>query len=124
MDNAAITAVARRQLEQALPATAKARLVRTVVVREHRATFSLAPGGPPRPQAVTPLRGFYLAGDWTDTGLPGTIDYACGPEPRPAAIGGLHTPSLRASSVAKSRCSPEVSAAPTGLWQCPQLMSR
>jgi hypothetical protein len=76
MDNAAITAAARRQLEQALPATEKARLVRTVVVREHRATFSLAPGGPPRPPAATPLRGFYLAGDWTDTGLPGTIEGA------------------------------------------------
>jgi zeta-carotene desaturase len=76
MDNAAITAAARRQLEQALPATAKAQLVRTVVVREHRATFSLAPGSPPRPAAETPIRGFYLAGDWTDTGLPGTIEGA------------------------------------------------
>jgi hypothetical protein len=76
MDNAAITVVARRQLEEALPATMNARLVRTVVVREHRATFSLAPGGPPRPPAETPLRGFYLAGDWTDTGLPGTIEGA------------------------------------------------
>jgi zeta-carotene desaturase len=76
MDNAAITTAARRQLERALPATAKARLVRTVVVREHRATFSLAPGGPLRPPAVTPLRAFYLAGDWTDTGLPGTIEGA------------------------------------------------
>jgi monoamine oxidase len=76
MDNAAITAAAREQLGLALPATTSARLVRTVVVREHRATFSLAPGGPPRPQASTPLRGFYLAGDWTDTGLPGTIEGA------------------------------------------------
>jgi hypothetical protein len=76
MDNAAITAAARRQLEQALPATAKARIVRTVVVREHRATFSLAPGSPLRPPAATPLRGFFLAGDWTDTGLPGTIEGA------------------------------------------------
>ena len=76
MDNAGVTAAARRQLEQALPATAKARLVRTVVVREHRATFSLAPDSPPRPPAATPIRGFYLAGDWTDTGLPGTIEGA------------------------------------------------
>jgi squalene-associated FAD-dependent desaturase len=76
LDNAAITAAARGQLEQALPATAKVRLVRTVVVREQRATFSLAPGSPPRPAAETPIRGFYLAGDWTDTGLPGTIEGA------------------------------------------------
>jgi hydroxysqualene dehydroxylase len=47
-----------------------------VVVRERRATFSLAPGGPPRPTAETPIRGLYLAGDWTDTGLPATIEGA------------------------------------------------
>lgn len=76
MDNAGITAAARQQLQRALPATATARLVRTVVVREHRATFSLAPGSPLRPQAETPLGGFYLAGDWTDTGLAGTIESA------------------------------------------------
>jgi phytoene dehydrogenase-like protein len=45
-------------------------------VREPRATFSLAPGAPPRPGPRTPLPGFYLAGDWTDTGLPGTIEGA------------------------------------------------
>ncbi len=76
MDNAGIIAAARRQLDRALPATANTRLLRAVVVREHRATFSLAPGMPPRPPATTPLRGFYLAGDWTDTGLPGTIEGA------------------------------------------------
>jgi uncharacterized protein with NAD-binding domain and iron-sulfur cluster len=49
---------------------------RSVVVREPRATFSLAPNGPPRPAARTSLRGLFLAGDWTDTGLPGTIEGA------------------------------------------------
>jgi len=29
-----------------------------------------------RPPAVTPIRGLYLAGDWTDTGLPATIEGA------------------------------------------------
>jgi hydroxysqualene dehydroxylase len=76
MDNAAITDAARKQLAHALPLTASRKLLRSVVVREHRATFSLAPGGPPRPPATTSLRGFYLAGDWTDTGLPGTIEGA------------------------------------------------
>jgi predicted NAD/FAD-dependent oxidoreductase len=46
------------------------------VVREPRATFSLAPGPAWRPGPVTGLRGFYLAGDWTDTGLPATIESA------------------------------------------------
>ena len=41
-----------------------------------RATFSLAPGQPPRPGTRTALPGFLLAGDWIDTGLPGTIEGA------------------------------------------------
>jgi hydroxysqualene dehydroxylase len=76
MDNAAIADAVLKQLGRALPLTASRTLLRSVVVREHRATFSLAPGGPPRPPAATGLRGFYLAGDWTDTGLPGTIEGA------------------------------------------------
>jgi len=46
------------------------------VVREKRATFSVAPGQPPRPATRTPLPGLLLAGDWIDTGLPGTIESA------------------------------------------------
>jgi predicted NAD/FAD-dependent oxidoreductase len=76
IDNAAITAAVMQQLERALPAIARRRLLRSVVVREQRATFSLAPGGPPRPATATTIGGFYLAGDWTDTRLPGTIEGA------------------------------------------------
>jgi zeta-carotene desaturase len=75
MENEAIDA-AVRQLQGALPGFRAHRLRRSVVVREPRATFSLAPGGPMRPGAATGLGGFYLAGDWTDTGLPGTIEGA------------------------------------------------
>ena len=76
LDNTEVTERAVDQLKRTLPAVAGRRLERSVVVREHRATFSVAPGGPPRPPATTPLAGFYLAGDWTDTGLPGTIEGA------------------------------------------------
>ena len=75
-DNTAATDVAWKALCRALPAARGRRLVRSVVVRERRATFSLAPGGPPRPSTATYLAGFYLAGDWTDTGLPATIEGA------------------------------------------------
>jgi len=75
-DNAEITRLATAHLTAALPGLRGCRLQRAVVVREHRATFSLAPGGPARPAATTPLPGFYLAGDWTDTGLPATIEGA------------------------------------------------
>ena len=49
-------------------------LRRAVVVREKRATFSVAPGQPPRPPVETPIPGLFLAGDWIDTGLPATIE--------------------------------------------------
>ena len=71
-----LVAMAHEELMEAMPAIRAARLVRGAVVREPRATFSLAPGQPTRPQTETPIRGFYLAGDWTDTGLPATIESA------------------------------------------------
>lgn len=76
LDNAAVTHLALSELAEAIPACRSARLLRSVVVREHRATFSLAPGSPARPRPKTALPGFYLAGDWIDTGLPGTIESA------------------------------------------------
>jgi len=68
--------VALRELRDALPSARLATVRKASVVRERRATFSLSPGQPARPPAHTPLEGFYLAGDWTDTGLPGTIESA------------------------------------------------
>jgi len=76
LDNSSLTDLAFGHLRRALPAASARRVVRSVVVREHRATFSLSPGQPTRPGTLTPLGGFYLAGDWTDTGLPGTIEGA------------------------------------------------
>jgi uncharacterized protein with NAD-binding domain and iron-sulfur cluster len=59
-----------------LPRARGRKLLRSVVVREQRATFSVAPGGAARPEAGTTLPGFVMAGDWTDTGLPATIEGA------------------------------------------------
>jgi squalene-associated FAD-dependent desaturase len=74
--NEALIAHARRELGEALPAAASAIVRRSTAVRERRATFSLAPGEPPRPGVDTPVQGLFLAGDWTDTGLPATIEGA------------------------------------------------
>ncbi|HXE80391.1 MAG TPA: hydroxysqualene dehydroxylase HpnE [Vicinamibacterales bacterium] len=74
--NDALVDLALREIQDALPAARTARVLRASVVREKRATFSLAPGQPPRPSVETPVRGLWLAGDWIDTGLPATIESA------------------------------------------------
>jgi squalene-associated FAD-dependent desaturase len=76
LGNDAAVSLALRELHDALPLARSAAVRKASVVRERRATCSLAPGQPARPPMHTRLEGFYLAGDWTDTGLPGTIESA------------------------------------------------
>ncbi len=76
LTNHELIARAHEELLDAMPAIRAAALQRATVVREPRATFSLAPGQPRRPPTATPVRGLYLAGDWIDTGLPATIESA------------------------------------------------
>ncbi len=68
--------LALEELTAALPAARGAGVRRAVVVREKRATFSVAPGQPARPPVHTAVPGLFLAGDWIDTGLPATIESA------------------------------------------------
>jgi hydroxysqualene dehydroxylase len=86
MTNEELVARASGEVAAALPQARDARVVRGTAVREKRATFSLAPGQPPRPGPETPVRDFYLAGDWTDTGLPATIESAVESGHRAAAL--------------------------------------
>lgn len=52
-------------------------LPRWQIVRERRATFAATPGeNAKRPQARTAWHNLWLAGDWTKTGLPATIEGA------------------------------------------------
>jgi len=74
--NDELVAAAHAELSDAMPEVRAAQLVRSTVIREPRATFSLAPGQPPRPGPVTAVPGLVLAGDWIDTGLPATIESA------------------------------------------------
>ncbi|MEK7476643.1 MAG: hydroxysqualene dehydroxylase HpnE [Candidatus Coatesbacteria bacterium] len=69
--------LAAGDLRRRLPAARDARVLRARTVWETKATVSLTPGSDSRrPMAATPVRGFVLAGDWTRTGLPATIEGA------------------------------------------------
>jgi len=64
-------------LGELFPRVREAGVKRALVVRHRRATFVPEPGADRlRPRAVTPIRGLYLAGDWTCTGWPSTIEGA------------------------------------------------
>ncbi|GGL12925.1 phytoene dehydrogenase [Sphaerisporangium melleum] len=64
-------------LERLFPAARRARLTDFFVTKEPRATFRQAPGsGALRPPAATRWPGLYLAGAWTDTGWPDTMEGA------------------------------------------------
>ena len=64
-------------LEQLFPRARSARIERFFVTREQRATFRQGPGTAvlrPGPRTLVP--GLYLAGAWTDTGWPATMEGA------------------------------------------------
>ncbi|MCE2469857.1 MAG: hydroxysqualene dehydroxylase HpnE [Dehalococcoidia bacterium] len=65
------------ELARALPRARDAAIQRFIVVKEQRATFRSLPGGAGnRLPARTPLPNLLLAGDWTDTGWPATMEGA------------------------------------------------
>jgi zeta-carotene desaturase len=72
-----IIALCLEELREVLPATREAALVKGTVVKEMSATFSPAPGSDRwRPAQKSPLAGLFLAGDWTATGWPSTMEGA------------------------------------------------
>jgi squalene-associated FAD-dependent desaturase len=77
MDKSAIRDAVLQDLAEMWPETKQAALVRWWVVTEHGATFSVRPGVDQiRPPQRTPIDGLFLAGDWTDTGWPATMEGA------------------------------------------------
>lgn len=72
-----LQALALRELGEVIPASREAVLLHSLVLKERFATFSPTPAAESvRPPATTPVRNLYLAGDWTSTGLPATIEGA------------------------------------------------
>ena len=64
-------------MAKVFPKAAQARAEKVLVVKEERATFRCLPGAAThRPSDIRPLDNLYLAGEWTDTGWPSTMEGA------------------------------------------------
>ena len=69
--------MAVRQLAEFFPSVRQANLTKATVVKEVHATFSPAPGSDAlRPSNMSPWPRLFLAGDWTATGWPATMEGA------------------------------------------------
>jgi len=78
LDNSSLAEAVKADIGRFCPASRKAGLNRIRVVREHFATFRVPPGierHRPAPGWLAP--GVALAGDWTGTGWPATMEGAC-----------------------------------------------
>jgi squalene-associated FAD-dependent desaturase len=65
------------ELRRLFPTAAEATLLRGRVITEHAATFSAVPGVDRwRPGQSSPLENLFVAGDWTATGWPATMEGA------------------------------------------------
>jgi squalene-associated FAD-dependent desaturase len=72
-----IVELAMKELREFFPEAKKAKLVKSTVIKEVHATYSPSPGVDtyrPRPETVWPR--VFLAGDWTATGWPATMEGA------------------------------------------------
>jgi zeta-carotene desaturase len=74
---AEIIEMAVRELAEFFPAVREATLTKATVIKEVHATFSPTPGSDAlRPSHVSPWPRLFLAGDWTATGWPSTMEGA------------------------------------------------
>jgi squalene-associated FAD-dependent desaturase len=77
MGRGQILEIALRDLKAVLPEARHASLLRAVVLKEPYATFSCRPGSDSfRPDQKSPIQNLYVAGDWTRTGWPPTMEGA------------------------------------------------
>ena len=72
-----VIALALKELPEFFPRVSEAKLERAHVVKEVRATFSALPNlESKRPLQNTPIPNLFLAGDWTRSGWPATMEGA------------------------------------------------
>ncbi len=76
-DKEQLVKMAHTELQRFYPTSAAALIVHSLIIKEKRATFSPRVGLEQfRPTNTTPITHLFLAGDWTDTKLPATIEGA------------------------------------------------
>ena len=98
-------------LERLFPRARIARVQTFLVTRERKATFRQAPTTRAlRPQAATAVPGLFLAGAWTDTGWPATMEGAVRSGVRAARLTLAYLGQLRAAERAGSAASATVAA--------------
>jgi zeta-carotene desaturase len=72
-----ILELATRELAEFFPAVKDAKVIKATVIKEIYATYAILPGlDKHRPGAKTQWPGIFLAGDWTATGWPATMEGA------------------------------------------------
>ena len=77
LEKNAILETILREVRECLPDARQAKVLRSAVVRWPKATLSPLPGSDAlRPDPDTPLTNFKLAGEWTNTGWPSTMEGA------------------------------------------------
>lgn len=75
--NEELLEIVLEDLKTMIPASAEAKLVKALVLKEKHATMAPTPDTfSLRPPTQTPVSNFFLAGDWVQTGLPATIESA------------------------------------------------
>ncbi len=73
-----ILSMALEELRRLFPRMKETSLVRSLVIKEYNATLSPKIGTESlRPEWRSPVKKLWVAGDWTKTGLPATIESAC-----------------------------------------------
>ena len=98
------------ELAEYFPVVAEAKLEKAALVKEMRATFGVPPGiDASRPTAVSPWTNCFLAGDWTATGWPSTMESA-------ARSGHLAAEAICAA-IGEPRAMLDADLKPTGLMR-------
>ena len=66
-----------KELNNAIPESGNAKLLHSKILIDKRATVCITPDNEnSRPENRTSISNFFIAGDWTNTGLPATLESA------------------------------------------------